>query len=119
MSLLAVAVQFYGRPRVAFRVPPGAFHPVPKVESAVVHIEVYPPGELPVPAASEERFFRVVRAGFSEKRKQIANTLASGLGLPKEQVVARLRGVGVDPTRRAETLALQEWEQVEGALGGL
>jgi 16S rRNA (adenine1518-N6/adenine1519-N6)-dimethyltransferase len=119
MSLLAVAVQFYGRPRVAFRVPPGAFHPVPKVDSAVVHIEVYPPGERPVSAASDEGFFRVVRAGFSEKRKQIGNTLASGLGLPTERVVEQLRQVGVDPTRRAETLALQEWEQVEKALGEL
>ena len=119
MSLLAVAVQFYGRPKVAFRVPRGAFHPVPKVESAVVRIDVYAPGEGPVTPTSEASFFRVVRAGFGEKRKQLGNTLASGLGLPKERVLARLHEVGVDPTRRAETLGLEEWGKVEEILGGL
>jgi 16S rRNA (adenine1518-N6/adenine1519-N6)-dimethyltransferase len=112
MSLLAVAVQFYGRPKVAFRVPPGAFHPPPKVESAVVHIDVYQPGERPVSPPSEERFFQVAQAGFGQRRKQIANTLASGLDLPKDEVIARLKEAGVDPSRRAETLTLAEWNAI-------
>ena len=112
MSLLAVAVQFYGRPSIAFRVPPGAFHPPPKVESAVVHIDVYRGGERPVKPVSEGGFFKVAQAGFGQKRKQLANTLASGLGLPKDQVVARLNKAGVEPTRRAETLTLAEWGAV-------
>ena len=57
MSLLAVAVQFYGKPKVMFRVPPGAFHPPPKVESAVVHIEVYAPGEGPVQSRARRLSF--------------------------------------------------------------
>jgi 16S rRNA (adenine1518-N6/adenine1519-N6)-dimethyltransferase len=117
MSLLAVAVQFYGKPKVMFRVPPGAFSPPPKVESAVVHIEVYAPGEEPVQPRSEAGFFRVAQAGFGQKRKQLANTLASGLTLPKEIVVNQLKGVGIDPSRRAETLNLHEWARIERALG--
>jgi 16S rRNA (adenine1518-N6/adenine1519-N6)-dimethyltransferase len=117
MSMLAVAVQFYGRPNTVFRVPPGAFKPPPKVESAVVHIEVYAPGEGPVQPRSEEGFFKVAQAGFGQKRKQLGNTLASGLGLPKEVVAARLREVGIEPSRRAETLSLEEWGKVEGAVG--
>ena len=113
MSLLAVSVHFYGRPRLVFRVPPGAFNPPPKVDSAVVHIEVYLPGERPVTPASEQSFFRVVHAGFGQKRKQLANTLAFGLGLDKERVTARLRAAGIDPSRRAETLTLPEWAAIE------
>src|SRR5947208_14478628 len=100
MSLLAVAVQFYGKPRIMFRVPPGAFHPKPKVESAAGHIDVYEPGEGPVNPESESDFFRVVRAGFGQKRKQLANTLTSGLDLPKVQVVDGLKQAGIDPVRR-------------------
>jgi 16S rRNA (adenine1518-N6/adenine1519-N6)-dimethyltransferase len=116
MSLLAVAVQFYGRPRVMFRVPPGAFHPPPKVDSAVVRIDVYPENERPVAVRSEESFFRVARAGFGQKRKQIANTLASGLDLPKHLVIDRLKQARVEPTRRAETLTLAEWAAIESVL---
>jgi 16S rRNA (adenine1518-N6/adenine1519-N6)-dimethyltransferase len=117
MSLLAVAVQFYGKPKIVFRVPAGAFNPPPKVESAVVHIEVYAPGEAPVQPGSEESFFRVAQAGFGQKRKQLGNTLASGLDLPKESVASHLREIGIDPTRRAETLSLEEWGKVERVLG--
>jgi 16S rRNA (adenine1518-N6/adenine1519-N6)-dimethyltransferase len=66
--------------------------------------------------SSDESFFRVVRAGFGEKRKQLANTLATGLALPKEQVVSSLKAVGVEPSRRAETLSLSEWAAVERVL---
>jgi 16S rRNA (adenine1518-N6/adenine1519-N6)-dimethyltransferase len=112
MSLLAVAVQFYGKPRVMFRVPPGAFRPPPKVESAVVHIDIYPPETRPANPLSVETFFRVAQAGFGQRRKQLANTISSGLSIPKEQVQASLLTAGVDPTRRAETLTISEWAKV-------
>ena len=118
MSLLAVAVQFYGKPKVVFRVPPGAFKPPPKVESAVVHIEVYGPGERPVQPTSEESFFRVVQAGFGQRRKPQAHTLAAGLDLPKQTVTDALLAAGVEPTRRAETLDLPEWAALEKQLAG-
>jgi 16S rRNA (adenine1518-N6/adenine1519-N6)-dimethyltransferase len=118
MSLLAVAVQFYGRPKVMFRVPPGAFRPPPKVESAVVHIEVYEQDERPVQPRREADFFRVVQAGFGQRRKQLANTLASGLALPKDVVGSKLKEAGIDPSRRAETLDLQEWARIEEEVSG-
>jgi 16S rRNA (adenine1518-N6/adenine1519-N6)-dimethyltransferase len=116
MSLLAVAVQFYGKPKVVFRVPPGAFQPPPKVDSAVVHINVYEPGERPVQPTSEERFFRVVQAGFGQRRKQLANTLSAGLDLSKQAVIEALNAAGIDPARRAETLDLHEWAALERQL---
>ena len=116
MSLLAVSVQFYGMPSVAFRVPPGVFKPPPKVDSAVVHIHVYAPGENPFVVPSEKAFFRIAHAGFGQKRKQLANTLATGLVLPKEEVGKRLLEAGIDPSRRAETLSLQEWAALTRAL---
>lgn len=113
MSLLAVAVQFYGKPRTVFRVPPGAFRPPPRVDSAVVHIEVYSAEDRPVRPSSERAFFKVVQAGFSQKRKQLINTIAQGLELSKDQAREMLGKAKVEPTRRAETLTLQEWAALE------
>ncbi|MFN2283965.1 MAG: 16S rRNA (adenine(1518)-N(6)/adenine(1519)-N(6))-dimethyltransferase RsmA [Anaerolineae bacterium] len=114
MSVLAVSVQFYGKPRIAMRLKRGAFFPVPDVESAVVCIDLYE--TPPTPVADVAEFFRVVRAGFAQRRKQLRNTLAASLRLPPDDVVAALASVDVDATRRAETLTLEEWGRVTGAL---
>ncbi len=116
MSLLAVSVQFYGVPRLLFRVPPGAFHPVPKVESAVLRVDVYPPDQRPVGVGDVDAFFTIVRAGFGQRRKQLGNSLATGLGRDKAAVAAALTQAGVDPTRRAETLTLGEWAAISKAV---
>ncbi len=110
MSLLAVSVQFYGRPRIVARIPAGAFIPPPNVDSAVVRIDTYesPPVDVPEP----ETFFRVVRAGFGQKRKQLKNALAAGLGLPPPEVAAGMERAGVEPRRRAEMLSLEEWARL-------
>ncbi|NLF02995.1 MAG: ribosomal RNA small subunit methyltransferase A [Anaerolineales bacterium] len=115
MSLLAVSVQFYGQPRVLFRIRPGSFYPAPSVESAVLQIDVHT--QPPVDGADEARFFRVVRAGFSQRRKQLRNALAAGLGLPPDSVAEHLRRAGVQPSRRAQTLTLAEWGQVARIFG--
>ena len=107
MSLLAVSVQFYGQPRIVGRIPAGAFYPPPQVDSAVVRIDVY--DQPPVPVDDVESFFRVVRAGFGQRRKQLRNALSQGLGRPVEEVVAALKRAGIAPQRRAETLSLAEW----------
>lgn len=114
MSLLAVAVQFYGEPEVVRRVPAGAFHPRPKVDSAVVRIRVRPPEDRPHP--NPGAFFRVVSAGFGQRRKQLRNALARALGLSSEEVFRALRAAGVAPDRRAESLSLEEWARVTDAL---
>ena len=105
MSLLAVSVQFYGQPDLVMKLPAGAFYPQPKVDSAVVRI--VPHAERP--NINPDDFFQVVRAGFSQPRKQLRNTLASGLGVDKAQAIAMLTACQVDPMRRAETLAISEW----------
>lgn len=115
MSLLAVSVQFYGRPQILFRIRPGSFYPSPEVESAVVQIDAY--DAPPVAVKDVDEFFRVVRAGFARRRKQLRNTLAAGLGLSPDEVAARLQEIGIDPRRRAETLSLEEWAAVAHALG--
>jgi len=114
MSLLAVSVQFYGQPRLLFRLKPGSFYPSPEVESAVMRVDLHP--TPPVPVEETAAFFRVVRAGFAQRRKQLRNTLAAGLRQPPEEVADRLREVGVDPRQRAEALSLEEWGRVARAL---
>lgn len=110
MSLLAVSVQFYGKPKIATYVPAGAFFPPPNVDSAVLLIEVFPLAERPCPDVDEKAFFEVARAGFGQKRKQLANSLAANLpGTDKATVLSLLQTAGIDPTRRAEALTLPEW----------
>ena len=116
MSLLAVSVQFYAVPRLLFRVPPGAFRPPPKVESAVVRVDLYPPAARPVPDITPAGFFAVARAGFGQRRKQLGNSLAAGLALDKAAVAGALLAAGVAPSRRPETLTLPEWGAVAAAL---
>jgi 16S rRNA (adenine1518-N6/adenine1519-N6)-dimethyltransferase len=105
MSLLAVSVQFYGAAEILFRIPGGQFYPPPDVESAVLRITPRPQ-PLDVDRAI---FFSWVRAGFSQKRKQLRNTLAVGLGITKAEAEAVLLKSGVDPSRRAESLGMDEW----------
>ena len=116
MSLLAVGVQFYGQAQVIDRLKPGVFYPRPGVESAIVRIEPRPEG-APLPPAERERFFRIVRAGFGQPRKQIKNSLAAGLDLKPQFVVNWLTVAGIDPTRRAETLSVAEWVGLYQAAG--
>jgi 16S rRNA (adenine1518-N6/adenine1519-N6)-dimethyltransferase len=92
---------------LALRVPPGAFRPPPRVESAVVRM--VPRGRGRVPPELEPRFREVVRAAFGRRRKTLANALAGGLGLSLERVRAAAAGADVDPGRRAETLAIEEF----------
>jgi 16S rRNA (adenine1518-N6/adenine1519-N6)-dimethyltransferase len=114
MSLLAVSVQFYGKAQLVHRIPAGAFFPPPKVDSAVVRIDTYPASPLDVNDVSA--FFRVVKAGFSQKRKQLKNTLAAGLQQPTCLVVRALIDAGIDPARRAQSLSLAEWGRLANTL---
>jgi 16S rRNA (adenine1518-N6/adenine1519-N6)-dimethyltransferase len=110
LSLLAVSVQFYGKPKLAHHIPAGAFYPAPQVDSAVVRIDTY--AQPPVPVADVNHFFQVVKAGFGQKRKQLKNSLSAGLHRPADAVSQALQQAGIDPTRRAETLSLAEWARL-------
>ena len=116
MSLLSVSVQYYGEPTIVSKVPARCFYPEPKVDSAIVKIDVYP---QPVVSVSDEGgFFNLVRAGFSASRKQIINSLAQGLELPKTGVLPLLERAGIAPQRRAETLTLDEWARLWQVFSG-
>ncbi len=117
MNLLAVSVQFYGHPRIVHRIPRGAFYPVPKVNSVVVRIDVYHKPAVDVP--DRETFFRMVKAGFGQRRKQLVNALAAGLGISKERARHLLQTAHIAPQRRAETLSLEEWARLTWAFHSL
>jgi 16S rRNA (adenine1518-N6/adenine1519-N6)-dimethyltransferase len=109
MSILSVAVQLYGEPRIVKYVPARAFYPPPEVDSAILKTTVF---ARPRVEADTTEFFAVVKAGFSAARKQLVNSLSHGLDLPKEQTLAILGRAGVEPSRRAETLTIEEWASV-------
>jgi 16S rRNA (adenine1518-N6/adenine1519-N6)-dimethyltransferase len=113
MSLLAVSVQYFGSPENLERLEAGSFVPVPEVDSAILRLEV--DREIP-PAADRRKFFRVVKAGFSQRRKQLVNALAGGMGLERGAALAALTEAHIDPTRRAETLSLEEWRRLSQAV---
>ncbi|OQY48819.1 MAG: ribosomal RNA small subunit methyltransferase A [Anaerolineaceae bacterium 4572_78] len=113
MSLLAVSVQFYGKPTLCHTIPAQAFIPLPNVTSAVLGIERH--AVLPITIESK-LFFRVVKAGFSQKRKQLKNTLAGSFHVSSHEIANRMQSVGISPTRRPQTLSLEEWEIVTKCL---
>ena len=115
MSLLALSVQVYGKPRIAARIPAGAFFPAPKVDSAVLSVDIYPS-----PLIQPERldtFFKLIKAGFSQKRKTLRNALSSGLHTSAMEAADLLTRANIDPQRRAETLSIEEWETLIKQLG--
>ena len=110
MSLLALSVQIYGKPRVAANIPANAFFPAPKVDSAVLIVDIYSS-----PRIREEllnTFFKLIKAGFSQKRKTLRNSLSSGLHISPTDAADLLTRVNIDPQRRAETLSIEEWEKL-------
>ena len=110
MSLLALSVQVYGRPRIAAHIPAQAFFPAPKVDSAVLAVDIYP-GSL-IARDTLSTFFKLIKAGFSQKRKTLRNSLSQGLHISPAQAAELLTDAGIDPQRRAETLSIQEWESL-------
>jgi 16S rRNA (adenine1518-N6/adenine1519-N6)-dimethyltransferase len=84
MSLLALSVQVYGNPSIAAYIPAGSFYPPPKVDSAVVRVDLYP--SPLIPASQISLFFQLAKAGFSQKRKMLRNALSAGMGLPPARI---------------------------------
>jgi 16S rRNA (adenine1518-N6/adenine1519-N6)-dimethyltransferase len=107
LSLLAISVRVYGEPCIAMTIPAGAFYPSPKVDSAVVLIDTHAQPFLPTEDLS--LFFRIVKAGFSQKRKMLRNTLSAGMRLKVAECEQLLLSAGIDPARRAQTLGPSEW----------
>ena len=116
MSLLALSVQIYGKPRIAAHIPADAFFPAPKVDSAVLCVDIYPS-----PLIKEElleTFFKLIKAGFSQKRKTLRNSLSAGLHISPTNAADLLTRANIDPQRRAETLSIEEWERLSSLIVG-
>ena len=114
LSLLALSVQVYGQPRIAVHIPANAFFPAPKVDSAVLVVDIFS-----VPKVKEnnlDRFFKLIKAGFSQKRKTLRNSLSSGLHISTTNAAELLTRANIDPQRRAETLSIEEWELLTEAI---
>ena len=116
MSVLAASVQFYGEPELLFKIDSASFYPSPAVDSGVVRLDVHTSPRLPDDQI--DTFFRVVRAGFSQRRKQLHNALSTGLAdqLSRDEAIERLHQADVDHRRRAETLSIDEWVKITDAL---
>ena len=110
MSLLALSVQIYGEPKIVAKIPAAAFYPAPQIDSAVIRIDLYPIPIIPDPLTKP--FFQLAKAGFSQKRKNLRNSISGGLGWDKAQTEILLERSGINHTRRAETLNLDEWHKL-------
>lgn len=110
MSLLGLATHLYASARIAFIVPPEVFLPPPKVESAVVVLDVRP--ELRGTPEQRDRMFELATMAFQRKRKTISNGLSMGLDRPKVELDAMLARIDVDPKRRPQTLSVDEWLRI-------
>ncbi len=106
-GFLSIFCRYFGKAGILFRVPPGAFVPAPKVESAVFQIVVDPEDTVRIPPERWESFFQMVDKGFSQRRKMLAKVL--GGAREKEQYRDALKKIGVAPDARAENLGVEEW----------
>ncbi len=112
-GLLSVLLQQRAQVSVERRVPPGAFLPPPKVESAVLRLAF---GPARAPVADAARFRRLVKAGFAQRRKVLANSLTAGRVAPPEVLASAMGRAGIDARRRGETLTVAEWAALDRAL---
>jgi 16S rRNA (adenine1518-N6/adenine1519-N6)-dimethyltransferase len=110
MSLLGVSAQFYWEVKLHEVVPAELFTPPPKVDSQIVSFTRRP---APLFAGVDEKqFFRIVRAGFSQKRKTLLNSLSGGLALSKDSTRMLLEAAKIAPSARAQTLSLDDWHRL-------
>jgi 16S rRNA (adenine1518-N6/adenine1519-N6)-dimethyltransferase len=116
LSYLSVFVQYHAKARVAFKVGRESFEPAPKVESAVLVLEPYPPDDR-LDTAAEDNLWRLVQAGFRERRKMLHNVLTRQLPIEGARVDAALEACGIDRNRRPQTVAVGEWLALAEALG--
>lgn len=122
MSYLSVFVQYHAAVRIVRRVPGAAFEPAPAVESAVIEVRPHRPGSLEAVAApgvaeAEDSLWRLVQAGFRERRKMLHNVIPRQLPELGPRLPAALEALGIEPTRRPQTLSVEEWIALRDMLG--
>lgn len=104
-SILKLSVEIFAQPEILFEVPRECFSPVPRVDSAVIKLTIYP--RPFIPKEDQKVFFEAIHAGFSEKRKKLGNFFGQFFGVNASDLLG-----DIDPDRRAETLGLYEWIEV-------
>lgn len=110
---LSVFVNFYSIPEIALKIPKTVFMPQPKIDSAVVKLKL----KADLPDVNRDEFFKVVRAGFSKRRKTIINSLSTdGLGVDKENIRSALKAANIDPKIRAENLTVEDFLRLSKSL---
>jgi 16S rRNA (adenine1518-N6/adenine1519-N6)-dimethyltransferase len=118
LSLLALSVQVYGKPTIKGHIPASAFYPQPKVESAMLHMDIH---DSPmVPQKHLSTLFRLARVAFNQKRKQLRNSLAAGLGVGRDVVCEWLEAAQINPQSRPQEIDLMTWlrlAQIVDAVG--
>ena len=113
-SAISCAVSYYATSKLMFTAAPGSFYPAPKVTSAVVRMDIRPTPAVQV--EDEDGYFALIRAAFGQRRKTAANAIASGLGLPKDKVIAAIEAAGFDARIRPEALTLEDFAAVQREL---
>lgn len=111
---ISYAVRYFSEPKLLFKVGRGSFMPAPNVDSAVIRLDIK--GEKKLPDNEEQMMFRLIRAGFSQRRKQLVNPLSAELTISKAEVAKLFEQVGIKPTARAEELLLEDYEKLAGAI---
>ncbi len=106
MNLLALSIQLYSDPKIVGYISKGSFRPMPKVDSAIIRLN---PKSEKLNPKQEEMFFKLAKAGFSGKRKQLVNNLSKNFGMMKENLFKVFAQIGIKPDIRAENLSLNQW----------
>lgn len=113
---LSCGVSYYSEPKLLFKVNRGSFMPSPNVDSAVIRLDITDDNGLDV--KDEKLFFRIVKAAFSQRRKQMINPISAELGIPKAKLAELFGGAGIKQTARAEELTLKNFAALCEAIGG-
>jgi len=109
MSVLALSVQYFGRPQIMRLVKSSSFWPQPQVDSAIIKITVF---SRPLFDADSRKLFRLIKSGFSAKRKMLKNSLSGGLNISTTEALSILRQAGINPNQRAQQLSLEDWQKL-------
>lgn len=114
---ITLLCRYFSEPEIVASVPAGLFVPPPKVDSAVLRLKMLDSPSVSV--KDEEFFFKTVRAAFSQRRKTLLNCLSSYFSIPKQELADCLLTINIEPSRRGETLSIEEFAAVSDELGGL
>ncbi|MCR5653726.1 MAG: 16S rRNA (adenine(1518)-N(6)/adenine(1519)-N(6))-dimethyltransferase RsmA [Ruminococcus sp.] len=104
---VTAAVNFYSKPEMLFKVSAGSFMPAPKVDSAVIRLNVYKEPQYVL--TDDKKFFKIIKAAFAQRRKTVANSISSTLGTEKSEIIKLLEECGISPAARAENLSMDDF----------